>query len=537
MEDRDIVTAVVAGDPAGLAGAYDKYAAALYTYCRTMLRESADASDAVQDTFVIASTKLGQLRDPSKLRTWLYSVARNECYRRLRGKEAPGLDEVPEVTDESEAVGAQAERVQLQQLVHDALIGMNVSDREVIELMIRHDFEGPELSEALGVSRNHAHAMLSRARTQLKTSLGALLVARTGREHCEMLDQMLAAWDGKMTVLLRKQINRHIENCDICGDRRKRELAPAALFSLLPIAALPPGLRGRILRLCSDSSPSAVQYRQQVTERAGSFRGPGGFPGGPAIPLAIRVRTARRGTLLAAPVAAALLVAVVVIVALASGGSTPSNNTAAAGHFSPSVAVSSGAPSSLAPASSSAASPSSQRPATAPSSLAAALGPSPSLGQVTTTSAAPPPPTHHASPSPTHTHTSPSPSPSRSPSTSPSPSPSPSPTTAVPGKLSLSAGTVQLKSGADGGAPRGTLVLTAVGGPVFGWTITIPGGADGLLSASPSSGVLGAGQSVTVTFVLARPTRFDQQVIINPGGQAVTVEYTPVSTEAIAGKR
>jgi RNA polymerase sigma factor (sigma-70 family) len=533
VEDREIVAAVVAGDPAGLAWAYDKYAAALYTYCRTMLRESADAADAVQDTFVIASTKLGQLRDPSKFRTWLYSVARNECYRRLRGKEAPGLDEVPEVTDESAAVGAKAERVELQQLVHDALIGMNVGDREVIELMIRHDFEGTELSEALGVSRNQAHAMLSRARNQLKTSLGALLVARTGRESCAVLDQMLANWDGMMTVLLRKQINRHVENCDICGDRRKRELAPAALFSLLPLAALPPGLRGRILRLCADTSPSAVRYRKQVTDRAGRFR-PTGFPGGASLPLGVRMRAARRGALLAVPAAAALIVAVVVIAALASGGTTPSNNAAAAGQFSPSVTSSGSAP-STAPASSSAAGPGSQGPS--PSSLPAVLGPSPTLGQgpqsSATTSAPARTPTHHASPGPKHS----SPSPSRSPSASASPSPSPSPSTAVPGKLTLSASAVQLTSGANGGAPSGTLVLTAVGGPVIGYTITIPASASGLLSAAPSSGVLGGGQSVTITFTLARPASFDQQVIVNPGDQAVTVQYTPAGAESAAGAR
>ena len=539
MEDREIVAAVVAGDPAGLAAAYDRYAAALYTYCRTMLRESADASDVVQDTFVIASARLSQLRDPSKLRTWLYAVARNECYRRLRGKEAPGLDEVPEVTDESEAVGAKAERVQLQQLVHDALIGMNIGDREVIELMIRHDFEGPELGDALGVSRNHAHAMLSRARIQLKTSLGALLVARTGRDSCETLDEMLARWDGTMTVLLRKQINRHIENCDICGERRRRELAPAALFSLLPLAALPPGLRERILRLCADSSPSAVRYRQQVSSRAGKFR-PSGFPGGPAIPLGVRVRAARRGTLLAGPAAAALVVAVIVFAVLASGGSAPSNDTAAAGRFSPSTAATgtaTGTAPSTTPASSAAAGPGSK--GTSPSSQPTGVPASPSLGlgpgtQGTQSSATASPtrsPTHHASPSPSHS----SPSPSRSPS--PSSSPSPSPTTAAPGKLSLSASAVRLASGANGGAPAGTLVMTAVGGPVIGWTVAIPAGANGLLSASPSSGVLGSGQSVTITFVLARPVSFDQAVTVNPGGQAVTVEYTPVNTESVAGAR
>ncbi|HEV2345869.1 MAG TPA: sigma factor, partial [Actinocrinis sp.] len=64
MQDRDLVAAIVAGDPAGLAAAYDRYASALYAYCRTMLRDPEDASDALQDTFVVAAQKLDGLRDP-----------------------------------------------------------------------------------------------------------------------------------------------------------------------------------------------------------------------------------------------------------------------------------------------------------------------------------------------------------------------------------------------------------------------------------------------------------------------------------------
>ena len=37
--------------------------------------EPADAADAVQDTFVIAAAELGRLRDPDRLRPWLYAVA------------------------------------------------------------------------------------------------------------------------------------------------------------------------------------------------------------------------------------------------------------------------------------------------------------------------------------------------------------------------------------------------------------------------------------------------------------------------------
>jgi DNA-directed RNA polymerase specialized sigma24 family protein len=42
MRDREIVAAIVAGDPAGLAAAYDSYAAALHAYCRSLLGEPAE---------------------------------------------------------------------------------------------------------------------------------------------------------------------------------------------------------------------------------------------------------------------------------------------------------------------------------------------------------------------------------------------------------------------------------------------------------------------------------------------------------------
>ena len=76
MRDSEVVAAIVAGDPAGLAEAYDRYATPLYSFCLTMLRQPADAADAVQDTFVIAVPKLSGLRDPERLRSWLYAVAR-----------------------------------------------------------------------------------------------------------------------------------------------------------------------------------------------------------------------------------------------------------------------------------------------------------------------------------------------------------------------------------------------------------------------------------------------------------------------------
>jgi DNA-directed RNA polymerase specialized sigma24 family protein len=92
MRDGEIVAATLAGDPAALIDAYDQYAPGLYAYCRSQLSRPADAADAVQDTFVVAAAKLGGLRDPGRLRPWLFAVARNECRptRRSCSRRGPG---------------------------------------------------------------------------------------------------------------------------------------------------------------------------------------------------------------------------------------------------------------------------------------------------------------------------------------------------------------------------------------------------------------------------------------------------------------
>ena len=86
MQDRELAAAIVIGDPDGLAEAYDRYAAPLYTYCRFMLPDPhppGESADAVADTFIIAAAKLQGLREPDQLGSWLHAVAQNECLRQL----------------------------------------------------------------------------------------------------------------------------------------------------------------------------------------------------------------------------------------------------------------------------------------------------------------------------------------------------------------------------------------------------------------------------------------------------------------------
>ena len=82
--DAQLVSAYLDGDRTALASIYDKYAAGLYDTAAAMLSDRHDAADMVQDVFCIAAERLNQLRDPDRLKPWLYAVLRNEVYRRTK---------------------------------------------------------------------------------------------------------------------------------------------------------------------------------------------------------------------------------------------------------------------------------------------------------------------------------------------------------------------------------------------------------------------------------------------------------------------
>jgi RNA polymerase sigma factor (sigma-70 family) len=544
--DSEIVESIVAGKPEGLAACYDKYADPLYTYCRSTLRDPADAADAVQDTFVIAASRLDQLRDREKLRSWLYAVARNECMRILRSsKDTSTLDEAPDVTDTSVDVSEDAERAELRTLFVDASGGLNPNEREVIELSMQHQMEAGEIAETLGVSRNHAHSLLSRARDQLQTCLGALLVSRNGRDECHELGNLLSDWDGSLTILLRKRLHRHIEHFTTCTKRRAFELRPAAFFGLPPMVAvaaalagwwrwvLPADLGTKVIGLATGTSAATAAHRTAILHRAASFHH-GGFPK-PLHPVhagPMHAAGAKSAAFLKTPQGQGTAAAVVACIIAASaafaltgnnehislanrpshssgggagngaggagggaGGGSGSGGSGGSGHHSgsggksgsshPGSGSGSGSNSGGTPGSGAQSNPgSSGQPA---AGIAATQG----SGNSAPTSSAPtqPVPTHSSSSAPT-----------------PAPTTDTAPTTNQAGKFIT--------------APT-TITLTNSASATENWTLTVSGGA-GTVTVSPSDGSLAPGKSVPVN-VTASGLATGQTITMEPGGNTWTV--------------
>ena len=177
--DAELVVAAAAGDRPAFAGIYDRYADRLHDFCIGMLRDRDSAADCVQDAFCIVATSLGGLREPEKLRPWLYSIVRNEAHKRLRElkRERPS-DEVPDVASHDAGPDTLAHRLELANLISEAAGGLSDRDQAVLELAYRQGLDGPELAMALGVTQTNANTMVGRLRETIERSLGALLVAR-----------------------------------------------------------------------------------------------------------------------------------------------------------------------------------------------------------------------------------------------------------------------------------------------------------------------------------------------------------------------
>ena len=567
MGDSEVVASIVAGDPEGLAAAYDKYAADLYGYCQSLLHDQNDAADALQDTFVIAASKLSGLRDPERLRAWLFAVARNECLHRLKSRRAAAsLADAPEPADDSVDVSLEAERAETVALVRAAVGGLNDGERDVIN-QLWHGLEVSEVAAVLGVSRNYAYTLFSRARDQLEASVGVLLVGRAGRRDCATLDSLLGDWDGRLTALLRKRVGRHIDHCQVCSDRRRQELTPALLYGVTPgallalaelrggtalstagrLAGAPPALRTGALRPADDPAGHAAAFQAAAGRSTNSF-GTGGFPkpahyghfGGWQRP---QVTLAVAGGTVAAAVA---VMALVVVPYLRSAPGSPGGGRAAGAPgvsgaaTVPGMVITGGSSmtpttrAGTAPARTATGSSAAGRTATGgpgarggSGSVLGSPGSSTSPGPTKSAPAGPGGSTGPASAAASAAASATTAATSSTPTVTPT---TVTPTTVTPttgaptSGSSPSAGTLAVSPTTVLLSPLlgGSLTLTASGGPVS-WSVSAPASLLGELTVSPASGTLSAGGTATVTITVSGLLSLDSQLTVEPGGRAVTV--------------
>jgi RNA polymerase sigma factor (sigma-70 family) len=156
----------------GAAALFDRYSQRLHAYCLYMLRDRAEAEDAVQTTFLQALRALQRGVAPENEYAWLHSIAKNVCrtQQRTTGRRArvvTGVD-MGTIPDGREAVGDQLE---LQQSLGAALASLPERQRRALILREWHGLSSDEVAAQLDMSAPATYALLTRGRRSLAAAL------------------------------------------------------------------------------------------------------------------------------------------------------------------------------------------------------------------------------------------------------------------------------------------------------------------------------------------------------------------------------
>jgi RNA polymerase sigma-70 factor (ECF subfamily) len=226
VRPRPHVRSTVVSDTAtvDLGRQLDQYRVELTAYCYRMLG-SAEAEDAVQETFIRAWRAYDRFEGRSALRSWLYRIATNVCFDMLSGRERrarpmdlgpsrepvmSNLSTLPEATwiqpvpdtlvigDQGDPAAAVEARETIRLAFVAALQHLPPRQRAVLILAEVLRWQATEVAELLDTTVASVNSALQRARATLATSdmqAGELAVT-LDEENKALLDRYVQAFEG-----------------------------------------------------------------------------------------------------------------------------------------------------------------------------------------------------------------------------------------------------------------------------------------------------------------------------------------------------
>lgn len=184
-----------ASTQADMRALFETYHDRIYRYVLHLVRNSAEAQDLTQETFLRACCSQESLRDPAAIRGWLYRIATNACLDHLRSTKP----NVPLRTSDSADPAKSklltppvaqdiAERRETSACVHRCLDFLPDHYRAVILLYEGHGLTAKEIAELLAISVATVKIRLHRARGKLQNVMQqgcCISESRDGIPTCE----------------------------------------------------------------------------------------------------------------------------------------------------------------------------------------------------------------------------------------------------------------------------------------------------------------------------------------------------------------
>jgi len=156
-------------EEAALAALVDQYAGALYRVAFSVLRNAADAEDAVQEAFLRVLRHRDKLNEVRDRRVWLIRIVWNIVLdRKRRARTRPETDDVAELARVLPSTGLSAEQVASAAQHHARVVAcveqLPSKEREVLMLSAFEELSSVEIASVLGITESSVRSRLYRAR-------------------------------------------------------------------------------------------------------------------------------------------------------------------------------------------------------------------------------------------------------------------------------------------------------------------------------------------------------------------------------------
>ena len=184
-EDADLVARIQRHDQAAFEALMRRYNSRLFRAARSILRDDAEAEDALQDAYLDAYRHIGDFRGGSRLGTWLTRIVINRALMRMRqqkrdrvvvpfGDRAMPDTDLPgvEMADErAESPPSATLRAELRVMLERRIDALPVAFRTVFVMREVEDMTVEETAESLQIPAATVRSRLFRARALLREAL------------------------------------------------------------------------------------------------------------------------------------------------------------------------------------------------------------------------------------------------------------------------------------------------------------------------------------------------------------------------------
>jgi RNA polymerase sigma-70 factor (ECF subfamily) len=156
-------------EDAAISALVDQYAGALYRVAYSVMRNSSDAEDAVQEAFLRVLRHRDTLDEVRDHRVWLIRIVWNIVLdRKRRAKTRPETDDVSELARVLPSTGLSAEELAAAAQHHARVLAcvdrLPTKEREVLLLSAFDELSSVEIAAVLDITESSVRSRLFRAR-------------------------------------------------------------------------------------------------------------------------------------------------------------------------------------------------------------------------------------------------------------------------------------------------------------------------------------------------------------------------------------